>query len=260
MAKNLVVYPYKMASKSGKLLASVLECKRVNPDGDYVPKPNDVIINWGSGHTPIWRHALQKKGQVINHWQNVNYAIDKAETFRRFEDCGVRYPDITASIRKAKTWLEDDEYVVGRRTLDGKDGDGIVFMKGMTDFEECRLYTKYVKKTTEYRVYVMDGAVIDCLEKRRDTDRLNAGTVDPFIRTEKNGWCFCRGNVTMPRQVGQQAIKAVEALGLVFGGVDVIFSPAIERAYVLEVNTAPSIFGPTVRLYAKALKQYAETI
>lgn len=259
MAKRLLLYPYKMGSKSGKLMSSALECKRVFPDKEYTPKANDVVINWGNGYAPSWRHDISR-ARIVNHWQNVGYAVDKLESFRRFETNGVRMPDITASARKAQSWLEDDEFVVGRQTLEGKDGDGIIFMKERADFVECRLYTKYIKKVTEYRIYTMNGKVIDCLEKRRDTDALEAGKVDPYIRTERNGWCFCRQGVVMPEPAAKEAVKAVTSLGLVFGGVDVIWNPQHNRAYVLEVNTAPSIFGPTIRRYANAFREYAESL
>lgn len=262
MAKRLLMYPYKMGSKSGKLLASALECKRVYPDREFSPKPNDVVINWGNGYAPNWRTGISR-GRIINHWQNVCYAIDKMESFRRFERNDVRMPEITTRVSVASDWLEDGEFVVGRQTLEGKDGDGILLMKKPDDLNVdlfCRLYTKYLKKVTEYRVYVVNGQVIDCLEKRRDTEALEKGKVDPYIRTERNGWVFCRSGVVMPSQVGREAVKAVEALGLAFGGVDVIWQPQHSRAYVLEVNTAPSIFGPSVRRFATALREYAETL
>ena len=126
------------------------------------------------------------------------------------------------------------------------------------EFVQCPLYTRYLKKIKEFRVYVFRGQIIDVLEKRRDSDRLHVGTVDEFIRTEKNGWVFCRQNVHMPVDVGTEAQKAVAALGLTFGGVDVCWNEYPRKAFVLEVNTAPSIFGDGVKKFAKAIQHYAE--
>src|SRR3954469_9584759 len=140
MAKRLVVFPYKMGSKSGKLLASVLGCQRVFADGDYKPQPNDVIINWGSGYRPVWA-PLVKAAQLINHWKDVAHGVDKATTFKLFDDAGVKMPEVTTSKRKAMAWLEDEDWVVGRQTLEGKDGEGIVLMKNEGQFVDCQLYT-----------------------------------------------------------------------------------------------------------------------
>ena len=258
MSKSLVVYPYKMSSKSAKLLSSVLDCKRIYPNKEYIPTSRDVIINWGNGHCPTWIPLF--RNQVINHWKNICYAIDKSKSFDLFKQHNVVMPKVTQSSQEAKSWLADGDYVVGRQYLEGKDGEGIILMKKPSDFRTCELYTRYEKKITEYRVYTMGDKVIDCLEKRRDVDFLREGKVDEFIRTEKNGWVFCRQRVTIPPEVGKQSIKAVKALGLVFGGVDVIWNPHHGRACVLEVNTAPSIFGETVHRYAEALTAYAEKI
>lgn len=258
MAKRLFVYPYKMTSKSAKALANALGCKRIYPDRDYSPATGDVIVNWGNGSEPEW--ILHYKKQIINHWKNVCYAINKGVSFDLFKQAGVKIPEFTGRLSKARSWLDDGEFVVGRQSLEGMDGYGIVFMRKPADLRECELYTLYTKKVSEYRVYVMGNSVLDCLEKRRDSDRLAAGTVDEFIRTEKNGWVFCRARVDMPYEVGRQAVKAVKALGLVFGGVDVIWNPHQSHAQVLEVNTAPGIFGDTVHRYADAIKEYASQI
>jgi glutathione synthase/RimK-type ligase-like ATP-grasp enzyme len=47
---------------------------------------------------------------------------------------------------------------------------------------------------------------------------------------------------------------AVAALGLDFGGVDVIWNERRQMAYVLEVNTACGLEGQTVNDYAEAFR------
>ena len=55
------------------------------------------------------------------------------------------------------------------------------------------------------------------------------------------------------KQVKEQAVLSVKAVGLDFAGVDVIWNDKQKKAYVLEVNTAPGIEGQTVVNYAKAM-------
>lgn len=256
--KRFVVYPYSMTSKSGKYIANALEAFRVYPDRKYQPQKNDIIVNWGNGNPPNW--PLDFKKQIINHWDNVCYAIDKRDSFRLMAKQGVRIPPFTENSSEALRWLHDGATVVGRSKVQGTRGKGIVLMKTPSDFVPCPLYTKYQKKLSEFRIYVFQNVVLDFLEKRRDSDRLNAGTVNEFIRTEEEGWVFCRQNVRIPDDVGKQAVNAVEALGLVFGGVDVIWNDTTRLAHVLEVNTAPGIWGTTVTKYATQIKEYAERL
>ncbi len=256
--KRFVVYPYSMTSKSGKYLANALDAMRVYPDRKYLPNKNDIIVNWGNGNVPNW--SLNYKKQIINHWDNVCYAIDKRDSFDLMAKNGVRTPPFTKNPQEALKWLYDGSMVVGRAKVQATRGKGIVLMKAVADFVPCPLYTKYQKKLREFRIYVFQNAVLDFLEKRRDSDRLNAGTVNEFIRTEEEGWVFCRQNVHVPGDVGEQAVQAVKALGLIFGGVDVIWNDTTRLAHVLEVNTAPGIWGTTVTKYATQIREYAERL
>lgn len=258
--KRIVVYPYKMGSASAKLLAKELGAIRVLPDREFKPRTNDVIVNWGCGYSPTWREFLQSKNQVINHWTNVCDAIDKGISFCKFEDAGVRIPTLTTSRLTAIDWLERGNVVLGRTTLEGTRGQGIVEMSKLSQFQECRLYSKYEETTKEFRVYIFNGLFLDALEKRRNSDMLAANKINYRVRTEENGWVFCRGHVELPNECAIQAIKAVKALNLVFGGVDIIWNEPKKRATVLEVNTAPGIFGNTVTYFAEQITEYAEAL
>lgn len=260
---NLIVYPYKVGSKSAKLLAAELEVPIVGRDGqikgqdEFDPRANYLIVNWGSGYTPEWKPY--SKRHVINHWDNVNLAVDKIASFKRFEEYGVKCPDFTTSMDTAMRWVREGSVVAARGKLEGRDGDGLQLIRDPYKLVRCPLYTKFVRAPTEFRVYVFDGKVIDVLEKRRDSERLAAGTVNEDIRTEQNGWVFCRWDkrgekLEVAPDVHRQAKRAVASLGLVFGGVDVGWSREA-GAVVYEVNTAPSIFGETVRKFARCIKE-----
>jgi len=258
--KRLVVYPYKMGSASAKLLARALDAVRVYPDRDYRPLKDDLIVNWGSGHTPNWRDGLVSKSQIMNHWTNVCFAIDKMQSFSKFIVGGVTTPQFTQKRTTAIDWLEDGKVVIGRSLLEGTRGEGIVVMENPTQFQSCNLYTQYEEPTKEFRVYTFRGKFLDALEKRRDSDRLAEGTINYRVRTEDNGWVFCHNNVRVPQEVAKQAILATNALGLDFGGVDIIWNEPKNRAVVLEINTAPGIFGTTVSFYAEEILKHAANL
>ena len=52
-----------------------------------------------------------------------------------------------------------------------------------------------------------------------------------------------------------EATKAVAALGLDFGAVDVIYNEKYGRAYVLEVNTAPGLGEGIAIMYARVFME-----
>ena len=116
------------------------------------------------------------------------------------------------------------------------------------------MYTKYIKKATEYRVHVFDGRVIDIQQKRKRQEVPN-DEIDYQIRNAVNGWVYCRDGIDCPDSVRMAAINAVAALGLDFGAVDVGWNTHDDAACVYEVNTAPGLEGSTLDSYYEAIKR-----
>jgi glutathione synthase/RimK-type ligase-like ATP-grasp enzyme len=117
---------------------------------------------------------------------------------------------------------------------------------------DAPLYTKYIRKQKEFRVHVFNSKILDIQEKRRSS------AVDdhhPYIRNHANGYVFCRGDIEEPHDLRGVAVSAVNALGLDFGAVDVIWNEAQDKCYVLEVNTACGLEGSTVNKYVQAIKE-----
>lgn len=54
----------------------------------------------------------------------------------------------------------------------------------------------------------------------------------------------------------EQSKLAVKACGLDFGAVDIIWNNHYQKAYVLEINTAPGLEGSSVDNYRKAFEGY----
>ena len=72
------------------------------------------------------------------------------------------------------------------------------------------------------------------------------GESNPLIKNLDNGWVFCRTGISLPDDARNQAIAAVRSLGLDFGAVDVLYREREDKAFVLEVNTAPGLEGTTL--------------
>jgi hypothetical protein len=143
--------------------------------------------------------------------------------------------------------FEKDGMVVCRTRLNGHSGDGIVLARNRLELVDCNLYVRYVKKAEEYRVHVGKGCSIISLQKKMR--RLDAENPNFAIRNHQNGFIYAREGVDPPEGVITAACSSLDATGLDFGAVDVIWNNHYSKAYVLEINTAPGLAGTTVTDY-----------
>jgi glutathione synthase/RimK-type ligase-like ATP-grasp enzyme len=235
----IYMYAYSNGSKTAKLLAEKLGIKRLKHVGSKA-KPT-VVINWGKG-IPFTK--------VINDYKAVGSAINKLIAFQIMEGKGVSVPPYTTSVSKAQAWMPKDK-VVARATLTGHEGAGIS-IHSMGSLPQVPLYVKYIPKKKEFRVHVCGDKIID-----RQQKVLKAGTQPHSweVRNTANGFIFQRQGINVPTDVDTQALAAVKALSLDVGAVDVIWNESQNKAYVLEVNTAPGLEGTSLEIYSKALRQ-----
>jgi len=249
-----IVYPYKMGSESGKIMAQSLNTKRVRQNGRYMPKRRHVIINWGNSNLPNWWKVKEQRDvKVLNEPESVKVASSKLFTFQVLSECNVAIPAWTTDKSKAAEWLENDEgKVVCRKMLNGHSGRGIVISKEVNELVDAPLYTKYIKKTHEFRIHIFRGKVIDYVQKKK---RSGVPDRNPYIRSVENGWVFCREGIVIDDRAKKIAIDAVNALNLDFGAVDVILGHD-GKMYVLEVNTAIGLQGFTIEAYKKAFEDF----
>jgi RimK-like ATP-grasp domain len=252
----LKLYPYKMGSESATELSTLLNVMRVKPDGNYIPKLGHKVINWGNGRSPNWSDmAYRRNVSILNKPPAVNIAANKLTALQALKNAGVRVPEFTTDYYEAMHWLNNMSVVVERHELRGNSGDGIRIVTLNDDEMEIALqyaplYTKYIPKTAEFRVHVFKGEVIDYIEKKKKLEGQRDATFNKYISSINCGWVFSRTNVRDIPEVRQIAIRAVAALGLDFGAVDIVFADGLP--YVLECNTAPGLSGITLVKYANA--------
>lgn len=248
---RFVIYPYKMGSKSSKILRDSLGAIRAYPDGNYRPRRDDIVINWGNTEQPQWlgqgyRLFLNKPQQVLN-------ASDKVRTLTVLRDAGL--PTIPFTTDRQEAMRDFDRPIV--RTLSrGSRGRGLIIPSEAQNWPSARLYTNLVPNHGEYRLHVVRGEIIAYTKKRRRRDYPPQSEHEDIIRTHENGWIFTRGNLRRLERIETLALNTVEALGLDFCAVDIIKDDN-RRVHVLEVNSAAGITGSTVEDYTRAFRQYA---
>ncbi len=259
---RLFVYPYRKGSKSVKSLIKTLGCKSIKLDNSkYRPTRRKIVINYGNSSCPY---------DCINSPQSVKYASNKRDAFVLMQKEGVSIPEWTTDEAVAQEWYLAGTKVVGRAKLTGHSGEGIIISDDL-DYPQAEggidvigmreiaghlipLYVKYVKKTEEYRVHVVAGEVIDVVRKMRKK-AVPDDKVNWAVRNKAGGFVYGRGGVELPEVALSEAVKAVSALGLDFGAVDIIYNKQEDRYYVLEVNTAPGLEGTTLIKYSDAFQR-----
>lgn len=256
---NIYILPYKRGSKSAKALAEALGGKRIRlKNSKFRPRADRLVINWGNSNAVTESLTLEPQ-MLLNHPESIRTASNKLSAFELWAGTGVPIPDYTSDREVANGWLQAGEVVVCRSILNGHGGNGISLVNPdranlpVADggLPVCPLYTRYVKKTAEYRIHVFNGQVIDVQQKRK---RLDAENVDYKIRNHANGWVFCREDVDPPQAALEAAIRAVATLDLDFGAVDLVYN-RYSGVYVLEVNTAPGLEGTTLEKYTEAVRK-----
>jgi len=199
---------------------------------------DNVVIRWGS------REELPSNGGTVvyNRSSAIANATDKRESRNILATAGVVVPRMVTPDDSNISYP-----VVARPSVHSK-GRNFIVIRDASQFRthyqsHARrgwYYSEYVDKDSEFRFHVCHGKVLAIMEKPRPENRNllawnRALNEDPFVYVPWNALRERQGLAN----AAIESIKAVEALGLDFGGVDVMLVG--DRAVVIEVNTAPTL-------------------
>lgn len=244
----LKLLAYNNGSASANALAGSLSIKKLRQErSTWKGKEGDVVINWGrsSPHS-----SFEGPARVLNDHRAIAIASNKLKSLQALKEAGVPIPEFTTSKAIAREWANIAETVVVCRTiLTGHSGAGIVLANNGREVVDAKLYTEYLKKIHEYRIHILGDHSVFVQRKARNRE-VPDDQVNWQIRNHANGFIFAHLDVNVPDRVIDIARKAVKALGLDFGAVDLIVNKNRE-AYVLEVNTACGLEGTTLEKYTE---------
>lgn len=127
------------------------------------------------------------------------------------------------------------------------------------DGRPVRYWGAYIPKLHEYRVHCAWGVGVFHIQHKRRLKGFNERNNQ--IRNHKNGWIYAVNEILYPEgDVLANAWRAFSATGLHFGAVDVIYNQGSNKSWVLEINTAPGLFGSTLEKYVEVLPRVMESI
>lgn len=257
----LLIYSYNPGSEGAKNLKEALGIQRVkNENSKFIGAPTKTVINWGATQVPL----EVRKCRILNV-PNAVLGVSNKLTF--FQKVGRRnnkiLPPWTTDQKEAVAWAAAGHTVCARTILNGHSAHGLVLMEkdNPRGFVKAPLYTRYIKKTEEYRVHVAMGEVIDIQRKTLNKERAEeikgrGEEINWKVRNLENGFIYQRGNVNPARNVSDVALEAVRHAELDFGAVDVVVDSSSKEALVLEINSAPGLEGTTVTSYADVFRRY----
>lgn len=248
--KNVYLYPYNNGSKSAKALCETLDIVQIKTENSkFKPSKAKIVINWGSPNVPV--NILAGCYNVLN--KDISVASNKLKYFNAI--AGEEYcAPFTTNKDEAAKWIDEGREVVCRTVLNGHSGQGIVIASKKEELVDAPLYVLYIKKQEEYRVHVhADYGAFFVQRKARKHD-VPDDEVNWKVRNHDNGFVFAHQDVKAPECVFRAAKQAVRKLGLDFGAVDVLYNSKYEKAYAIEVNTAPGIEGATLDAYVEMFK------
>ncbi len=248
------ILPYRQGSRSAAALAQALGGRVLLLEGSrFRLRPRDVIINWGNTNPPAslsTTHGDFMYPGFYNDPNDIRRASNKLDFFTLMREQGLQ--DLVPTFYTNQEDIPDDAFpIVCRTVLAGHSGDGIVIANRRNELVPARLYVQYVKKQDEYRIHLgRRGEETVVISRQRKARREGHENPNWQVRNHSNGFVFVRSGVNPPHSVETVARRVFEATGLDFGAVDVIYNGRRDRAYVLEINTAPGLEGTTVSDYA----------
>ena len=219
--------------RTGKALAAACNIEH----GTACPEGPDTVIRWGSSAGAPWAHSL------LNKQGSVSYAIDKRKALGLFRTHGIPCPSILSGAFSLPA--------IGRRRYHFA-GKGAYYIAQESDLRRVPpdlFFVNYIPKAREYRVHVFDGNVIGV---QRKLFKVGSRNYDPIVWNLGTNWFFrdeTERNTRRHVTVSQLGIRAVHALGLDFGAVDII-NGEDGNFYVLECNTAPGLH-PDLPLFSR---------
>ena len=250
MKTAFIINAYRRPSRSARKLAQALHgrvvCVKAGDDMQrHSLRPSqpheETVVNWGNGEGPSWYSD-------VNTPEAIRLASNKLKSFQSFAARTVPIP-LFATSKDTVSWKG---LTVVRHKLQGHSGEGIELIEHPEDLPEAPLYVQYIKKEQEYRIHVgrsNDQTQILAVQRKARDLSVPIECVDWKVRNHDNGFVFAREGANPNDDTLQAACNALGALGLDFGAVDIIYNQERNKAYVLEINTAPGLEGQTIEDY-----------
>lgn len=213
-----------------------------------------TVVCWGTADVEYPRYPGMT---VLNPPELSRLMSNKLLFFQHVKE-GPGIPVWTTDPEVAKEW----PMTVVRHNLNGHGGDGIQIVKSPNPLPPARLYVKYQKKSSEFRLHMfkrLDGD-FECRHLQKKVRMKDRPDANLQVRNHQNGFVFQHNDVVAPDCVTSLGPDFMRQYfpGMDFAALDVIYSKKEDSAWVLEGNTAPGLEGKTIEVYTEYLLERKE--
>lgn len=213
-----------------------------------IPVYADVAIRWGS------TKSFTPSGLELNKREAILLSSDKPETRRVLREAKLPVP------KESET-----KFPIIGRSRKHKAGDNFFYCENAEQVEQAKAhgavyFSEFYPKKNEYRVHVASGRVLLMSVKEGDKTQIiwnKAKSNFKFRHMRRSEWL----NDDKLRDICRKAKKAVKALGLDFGAVDVMADAGEGHApfVITEVNTAPNLSPLALSKYINYFNEQIES-
>lgn len=192
--------------------------------------------------------ALNQNLTVLNYGNGV----DKLTQYAFFKEKNLSHPEWTTSKDEALQWQNEGHFVVARERIKSQAGGGVYVIEPGQLMPDAKVYTKYLKKKREFRVNIFKDKVVNIREKVKQKKEGST-----YIRNTANGYTttHCKPmSLSLTERLKALALEARKVSKSDFIGVDIGYNEFYDNAFVLEVNSGPSIEGSSVLDFVKAIQ------
>lgn len=198
---------------------------------------NAIIVRWGTRE----EIEVDKTSIVYNQSKAIAIATDKKQSRQVFLANNVSTPALVTP----DTFREEYLPIIARPLTHSK-GTNFIVLKTQAEFvahyvrsNQGWYYSQFINKDREFRIHCAHGKVLAVMEKSNP----NNGNI-AWNRAQNDTEPFTYVTWTQVDEQGlkpilEEALKATQVIGLDMSGVDVMLCRG--TAYVLEVNTAPTL-------------------
>lgn len=204
---------------------------------DHLPSNTGYVFRWGC--TSSLPQILDNPAIVVNVAKAIHWCSDKRQGRLDMQAAGVSVPETWTYDNFIEEDRDDELYVLrpaqhaqGRNLLVLSNDE--IMSRDLDPIYENGYVSRKIDKVAEYRVYVIQGRVA-CVASKTPADpsavAWNVAQGGRFDNVKWGQW---------PMAAIKESLAAAKVGGLDFCGVDVMMDTE-GKAYVLEVNSAPSL-------------------
>ncbi len=221
---------------------------------------SDILIRWGDSYLPELDDTFIRRGaKVINKSSSVIRNTNKLRSLELFQQAGLNTPRFWRNKRDIRCFPVLARNRQHSRGTDIKIVNGNNYNLSANNFDripDADYYVELLSQIRELRIHVFNDKVIAATRRFFSGENLEGQQVQERGVIKSSTFGFSHETVEIEdieESYLDSAKKAIRAIGLNFGAVDLLISRDRELPYPLECNSAPRLSDLRLEVYTEEL-------